>query len=100
MLCAKEDRGAMRWDGRCPDCGGCIDDNCGGSCGQKRFCGGTYGWMQWDLGGAESEVCNRRPEKVDDLVPTPTGDKLIMVRCNGDAGHDGGHSKYPRTVGY
>lgn len=99
MLCPKEERGARRWGGSCPDCGGCIDDQCGG-CG-RRFCGGTYAWMQWGADTPEDQSCDRCPKKVDSIVMDDLGrEHLIMVRCNGAAGHSGGCNENPARVGY
>lgn len=90
----------MRWAGQCPDCGGCIDDNCRGC--SRRFCGGTYLWMQWGGDGPEAEACDRCPLKVDKQIHDPRDNRrslLIKVRCNGDAGHDGRCHWDPWKVG-
>lgn len=88
MIVPKEERGAYRWAGHCPDCNGCINDRCPGC--DRRFCTGTYSWMQWDAPGPEHKACNRCPNKVDKRITDPTGHpRTIRVRCNADTGHGG-----------
>jgi hypothetical protein len=80
----------------CPDCGGCTDDQCWGSC-QERWCSG------WYMG----EGCDRCPEKVPKTitvtkirnrqrVSTPME---IQVRCNAASGHKGIHHWDPWKAG-
>lgn len=98
MLMPKDQRGACRWDGRCPDCGGCIDDRCPGC--HRRWCGGTYAWMQWGAEVPEDRACDRCPAKVGKVVTDSRGDeRLIMVRCNGKTGHTLNHHWNPWLVG-
>lgn len=78
MLCAREDRAAYFGWGSCPDCGGCIDDECHGC--SRRWCGGMY----------RDRTCNRCPYKVAKLIRDDKGaERTILVRCNYDELHDG-----------
>jgi hypothetical protein len=89
MLCSNEDR--IRWliAGRCPDCGGCINDECHGC--THRWCGGTYEWWAWTMPQnrhPHASPCDRCPYKVS----KPRGDgtrSADSVRCNGKTGHTG-----------
>ena len=77
----------MSWS-NCDACNGCTDDRCSG-CG-VRWCGGTYG----------GEDCDRCPEKVDKQITDDQGNqRVIRVRCNGDAGHRNGCHWDPRHAG-
>lgn len=88
MLMPKDERGAYRWAGRCPDCNGCINDQCGGC--DVRFCGGTYEWMQWGADTPEDQACDRCPNKVGKTITDGNGRSLLItVRCNGATGHTG-----------
>jgi hypothetical protein len=73
----------------CPECGGCTDDECRGSC-RVRFCKGAY----------MGEPCDRCPAKVPKtIVDTKGRDRTIQVRCNGGTGHQGNHHWDPWRVG-
>jgi hypothetical protein len=72
----------------CKDCGGCTDSECLGGCGQ-RWCSGAY----------MGRGCSRCPEKVEKAGCPGAGDRVVLVRCNGDTGHLGGHHWDPWKVG-
>lgn len=73
----------------CPECGGCTDADCGGGCWQ-RWCGGTY----------MGRGCDRCPEKVEKAgCPGAKKGQLVLVRCNGQQGHEGGCHWDPEQVG-
>lgn len=79
MLCSKDDRINYLMVGRCPDCNGCIDDQCWGC--SRRWCSGMY----------IDRICDRCPRKVDKTITDGAGnERVIRVRCNADAGHDHG----------
>lgn len=99
MLCSEGGRADYLHSGSCPDCGGCIDDQCRG-CG-RRFCTGTYEAWAWTMpeDRKPGSWCNRCPEKVAKYIDVPGGVKEIQVRCNADTGHTGVHHWNPHLAG-
>lgn len=63
----------------CKECGGCTDADCGGGC-----------WSRWCRGSYMGEGCDRCPEKVGKTgCPGAKQGQVVMVRCNGETGHEG-----------